>query len=173
VWSVHAHRQLGQPFGQSARPGHVTFSPDGTTLATFGDDGYLRMWGARSHQQLGRPIVPQLEPEHKVCCVAFSPDGATLATADDSGNVSLWDVHTHKQLGRPLDAAILAPQDLVFSSDGKTIALASTDATVRWNGILWPDFDYLKNQVCSLALGNLTRDEWEEVAFGVPYHTTC
>ena len=42
-----------------------------------------------------------------------------------------------------------------------------------WKGVLWRDFADLKQQVCSLVVGNLTKDEWQQVAAGIPYHTTC
>ena len=63
---------------------------------------------------------------------------------------------------------------LAFSPDGDTLAFAGIDGNVQvWHGILWRDLADLKQQVCSLVVGNLPKAEWQRVAPGLPYHTTC
>jgi len=106
--------------------------------------------------------------------VAFSPDGRTLASASDDNTLRLWDVHTDKQLGQPLRGHTDAVESVAFSPDGRTLASAGADRTVRlWEGILWTDFEDLKRMVCGLVVGNLTKDEWQELAPGLAYHTIC
>jgi hypothetical protein len=43
---------------------------------------------------------------------------------------------------------------------------------VLW-GFFWHGFSDLKAKVCSRVHGNLTKAEWETVAPGLSYSTTC
>ena len=46
-------------------------------------------------------------------------------------------------------------------------------SALLWKGILWRDLADLKVLVCDLVVGNLTRAEWDALAPGLAYSTTC
>jgi hypothetical protein len=66
----------------------VEFSPDGTTLASSGDEGTLRLWDTATGTER-RVFNPGLGALH---WIAFAPDGLTLAVTSDKGHLVLIDL---------------------------------------------------------------------------------
>ncbi|MBB6080979.1 NB-ARC domain-containing protein [Streptomyces paradoxus] len=104
----------------------VAFSPDGTRLATVGDNGTVQIWdtatGATQRTLTGHT--------GGVRVVAFSPDGTRLATVGDNGTVQIWDPTTgatqHTLTGHTGGVRVVA-----FSPDGTRLATVGDDGTVR------------------------------------------
>jgi len=132
LWDTATHRQIGNPLtGHTRGATSVTFSPDGTTLATGSGDGTVRLWNVATHRQIGKPLTGHSDI---VFSVAFSPDGTTLATGSGDRTVRLWDVATHRQIGKPLTGHGGVVWSVAFSPDATTLATGSENGTVRlWN----------------------------------------
>jgi WD40 repeat protein len=75
----------------------LAFSPDGTTLASGGDDRTAILWDIAS----GRAKRTLKGHDLTVTSLAFSPDGLTLASGSGNAAVVLWNV-TNGKLDRIL-----------------------------------------------------------------------
>jgi WD40 repeat protein len=128
----------------------MTFSPDGSTLATGGYGTLSSLWRVSDGKLLRQfdagPTTGGLTP-------VFSPDGTMLAVGNRNAETHLFDVVTGKVL-HVLDAR--QTQGLQFSPDGRTLAVAYVDGSLR----LWNSADgRLRHEVKTTA-EELYRVEW-------------
>jgi hypothetical protein len=94
-----------------AHPRHMnarTFSPDGSFLASAGDDGKVRLWHVPSGSTMRH------FPAHLggVFFVGFSRDGKTLISAGHDTSILLWDMRELTRFRKPLQPFGLSPQHL-------------------------------------------------------------
>jgi WD40 repeat protein len=69
----------------------LSFSPDGTRIATGSDDCTVRVWDAATGQPVGEPLLGHTS---SVNSVSFSPDGTRIVSGSGDKTVRLWDVAT-------------------------------------------------------------------------------
>jgi WD40 repeat protein len=115
----------------------LTYSPDGRSLASWGSDGFIRVWDSAT----GRQRYKLFGDDHGVSSLAFAVDGKMLRAACGKGRVRAWDAGTGKPLAE-LERSIEPCEKWVLSQDGNRVALSDGDGWLA---------------VCDVAAGSLPR----------------
>ncbi len=103
----------------------VAFAPKGKTIAAVSYDAKVRLWDAGTGSLLHRIDLAGSEN----VTLAFHPDGGTLAITSNAA-VLLFAVATGKER-KPCEGHRAAIRSVACSPDGKSIATASEDGTLR------------------------------------------
>jgi RNA polymerase sigma factor (sigma-70 family) len=110
----------------------LAFSADGKTVTSAGSDGALRVWEVASGQLLRKLPGPRVDDtfswEGEVVCATH---GSTLVTFQSNPQAFVfWDLATGaQQRTLPWDGP--RPASLTLSPDGRTLAAAVEDNTIR------------------------------------------
>lgn len=103
----------------------LSFSPDGSTLATGSVDGTIRLWSTSD----GALITSLPGHMQETTDVAFSPDGRTLASLGQRESLKLWHLPTMREVvSEDLPDAGLW---LAFSPDGRKLAVEASGERLR------------------------------------------
>lgn len=142
MWGSRSGKKLRALKGNAHSINSVSWSEDGSVIATASWDKKVRIWDAKTCE-----LIKQFTGNSdSVACVKFSINGSRLASASHDRTIRIFDV---APLTRPIASAIQsksafhyddivilgcsedAVTDLCWSSDGNFIASSSQDASVR------------------------------------------
>jgi WD40 repeat protein len=165
----HLLKTLGSPAqGEDIEvmPAGVSFSTDGTMLATSTQGHSVTIWNIKDWQALPPVLYGHTQA---VSSVAFRADDKVLASASADGDIRIWDVQAHELIGslgvppEAVNSITFEPRSAILASVG------GDDSIVLWN----VDFDFWASQACRVANRNLTPKEWNTFFGTKSYRRTC
>jgi WD40 repeat protein len=126
LWEAATGKEVRRLGGDVSWLQGVAYTPDGKTLIAAGSDTSIHLWDVATGKEIRR--LGGLGGNWVRCC-ALSPDGKFLAAS--AGDVlHLWDLAAGVDLRQVRRPGILAVS-LAFAPDGKAVAAASSDTSVR------------------------------------------
>ncbi len=130
LWDFKTKKLLQTFEGRTGAIYQVAFSPDGNLLASASEDKAIKLWNIKT-EKLQTTLIGHTD--YEVCCVAFNPTGQMLASGGLGvldNTVRLWNVDS----GEPeaiLEGHSSYVVSVVFSPDGKMLASASLDESIK------------------------------------------
>ncbi|KAI3550524.1 WD domain-containing protein [Colletotrichum abscissum] len=120
-------KPVARMLGHQKQVNHVTFSPDGTLIASAGWDNHTKLWSARDGKFINT-LRGHVAPVYQC---AFSADSRLLVTASKDTTLKVWSMATHK-----LAVDLPGHQDEVYAvdwspRDGQRVGSGGKDKAVR------------------------------------------
>ncbi|MFX1505287.1 MAG: WD40 repeat domain-containing protein, partial [Promethearchaeota archaeon] len=130
LWNTATWKQLpiSPLIGHTGIIQHVTFSPDGSMLASSCENGKIILWNLTD----GHEILDMTEHNDVVRSVDFSPIKSILVSGSYDSTIKLWNISNGNLLDTFSDFNY-GIDTVVFSPDGTTLAISGGDSIKLWN----------------------------------------
>lgn len=128
LWDATTGVSTGSLQGHGRTAGEFEISPDGSRLASVGDDGQLIIWDLASMA----PVHQIATGSGRLSSVSWSADGRRVVTGAIDRRIQVWDTDTGESLAslEHLDEI----QSVLFSADGRYVISGDRAGTIRY----WP-----------------------------------
>jgi dipeptidyl aminopeptidase/acylaminoacyl peptidase len=148
LWDAATGEEIHTLKGHTKEVSSVSFSPDGTRIASGSHDQTIRLWDAATGEEIhtlkGHTKVAIRFEKYEGSSVSFSPDGTRIASGSNDRTIKLWDASTGEEL-HTLKGHTGDVRSVSFSPDGTRIASGSFDSTIRlWDAVTGEELHTLK-----------------------------
>jgi hypothetical protein len=89
LWDLETEIRIGRLWGATAPPTRLSFSPDGSILASGHQNGDVRLWDPVNLVAIGGPLRGHHDA---VQSIEFHPRGSHLFSGALDGSVLVWDL---------------------------------------------------------------------------------
>jgi len=131
IWDIKTSKLLSTLSG-TGNISSITFSKDGTRMATSSDDGKVIVWDPATGENLLEFLV---SPDNCIPEVLFIQDTTRVVTSDDCGSVRFWDITSNKSeelFHRNFNTAG-GHMPLTLSPDGKWLGVSGNRSVSIWD----------------------------------------
>lgn len=143
--------------GHAGNVTSVSWSPDGTVLASGASDGAVRL-GTFLDGRVEWSGAPIGGHDDAVWAEDFSPDGRLLATVSGDGRSRIWAV-AGRTLMQTLEGHAGPVYAVAFSPDGTSLATGGRDRIVRiWDTATWAVRRELRGHESTVHSASFSRD---------------
>ncbi|BFZ55641.1 hypothetical protein PYCC9005_002682 [Savitreella phatthalungensis] len=137
LWRISTGERLATLDGHSDSVTGVSFSADGSLLATSGMDGLICVWKVSGGEGAGATVsaelAVELEPGSEVMWATWHPKGNVLVAGTQDGLVWMWNLPKGDVM-HTLSGHTGACTYGVWASDGKSLVTCAEDATlIKWD----------------------------------------
>ena len=121
-----SNKPIARLLGHQKQVNHVTFSPNGSYIASAAWDNHVKLWNARDGKFI-TTLRGHVGPVYQCC---FSADSRLLVSASKDTTLKVWEVRTGK-----LNVDLPGHQDEVYavdwSPDGERVGSGGKDKAVK------------------------------------------
>ncbi|KAI0097526.1 WD40-repeat-containing domain protein [Nemania sp. FL0031] len=136
-WTVRVYevssRKLLYRFPHKSRIWYLTWSPDGTSIASASDDRSIRIWKIGGEKSNAPYTIENAHDYVSANCVAFSPNGKHIVSGGKDWKVVVWKLEPDNTWERKhvLEAFYNDVMSVCVSLDSNLIVASSADRTLQ------------------------------------------
>jgi WD40 repeat protein len=165
IWDGQSGKLILELAGEIGGANYAAWSPDGERILTANLDNTARIWEASS----GQLIAVLAGHTGPIDFAAWDPSGTLVLTASLDSTAGLWDAESGRVLG-VVAGYFGAVRHVAWSHDGMRFAPTSWGGAVR---VFTIPPGNTPEEACSLAVRNMTAEEWERFLPFEECRATC